>query len=192
LSIFPVNTDVNLYEAYTEFWARIMNSLFCSYVSLKDKNKDNVKQFLKNSEFFINMEIMYSYFQTVKVLDFMGLDYSHLFNKSKNAQVARNSLYKENTSVLAYYVITLILMNNYQSLLEWCLENNASLFQFKKTVSNQTQFCKFIEKNYNKQSMLSSINCARQMLLSIQNARNKSKFTYYILNNLRMTLCELE
>ena len=192
LSIFPVNTDVNLYEAYTEFWARIMNSLFCSYVLLKDKNKDNVKQFLKNSEFFINMEIMYSYFQTVKVLDFMGLDYSHLFNKSKNAQVARNSLYKENTSVLAYYVITLILMNNYQSLLEWCLENNASLFQFKKTVSNQTQFCKFIEKNYNKQSMLSSINCARQMLLSIQNARNKSKFTYYILNNLRMTLCELE
>lgn len=72
LSIFPVETDVNLYEAYTEFWARIMNSLFCSYILLKDKR--NLKQFLKNTEFFINIEIIYSYFQTVKVLDFMGLN----------------------------------------------------------------------------------------------------------------------
>lgn len=189
LSIFPVDTTVNLYESYTEFWARIMNSLFCSYILLKDKT--DIKQFLKRSEFFINMEIIYSYFQTVKVLNFMGLDYLHLFNKNKNTQVIRDTLYKENTSVLAYYVITLILMNNYQSLIEWCLQNNSSIFQFKKTTANQTRFCRFIEKNYKKPSMLSSINCTRQMLSTIQNARNKSKYNNYILNNLRMTLCEL-
>lgn len=190
LSIFPVETTVNLYEAYTEFWARIMNTLFCSYILLKDKT--NVKEFLKNTEFFINIEIIYSHFQTVKVLDFMGLNYSHLFDKSKNTQAIRSALYKENTSVLAYYVLTLILLNNYQALLEWCLENNSSIFQFKKTTTNQTKFCRFIEKNYKKPSMMSSIDCSRQMLQGIQNTRNKSKFSYYILNNLRMTLCELE
>lgn len=190
LSIFPVNTNVNLYEAYTEFWARIMNTLFCSYIFLKDKS--DVKQFLKNSEFFINMEIVYSYFQTVKVLNFMGLDYTHLFNKNKNAEIVRNSLYKENTSVLAYYVITLILINDYQSLLEWCLENNTTIFQFKKTTSNQSKFCKIIQKNYKKSSILSSVNCTRQTLLNLQTSPNKSKTTNYILNNLRMTLCEVE
>jgi len=30
LSIFKVNSDVNLYEAYTEFWAEIMNAVFCT------------------------------------------------------------------------------------------------------------------------------------------------------------------
>lgn len=190
LSIFPLQTDVNLYEAYTEFWARIMNALFCSYFVLKDKNNSN--DFLKNSEFFINMEITFSHFQTIKVLGFMGLDYIHLFDKSNASEIARNSLYKENTSVLAYYVITLILMNNYQVFLEWCVENNHMLLQFKKTITNQTKFCKFIEKNYKKEKMLDYMNCAKQMLWETQKSPNKTKQNYYILNNLRMTICELE
>ena len=32
LEMFPVNSEVNLFEAYTEFWARIMNVIFCSYL----------------------------------------------------------------------------------------------------------------------------------------------------------------
>lgn len=190
LSIFKVQTNVNLYEAYTEFWARIMNCLFCSYFLLKDKN--NLNDFLSNADFFINVEIAYSYFQTVKVLNFMGLNYIHLFDKSKASEIARNSLYKENTSVLSYYVITLILINNYQSFLEWCLENNHILFQFKKTISNQTKFCKFIEKNYKNEKMLNYLNCTKDMLWGIQSTRNKNKSHYYLLNNLRMTVCEIE
>ena len=38
LSLFPVSSDVNLYESYTEFWARMMNVLFCSFINMKDKN----------------------------------------------------------------------------------------------------------------------------------------------------------
>lgn len=193
LNIFPVDTKVNLYEAYTEFWARIMNSLFCSYILLNDKN--NINQFLKNCNFFINMEIMYSYFQTVKVLNFMGLEYRHLFHKTKNSETIRNSLYKENTSVLAYYVITLILINNYQTFINWSIENNISYFQFKKTISNQTKFCKFIEKKYKTNELLSNISCTEKMLYNIQHSRTYDKntvFVNYLLDNLRMTLCELE
>ena len=40
LNIFPVQSEVNLYESYTEFWAEIINALFCSFFSLK--NKDNI------------------------------------------------------------------------------------------------------------------------------------------------------
>ena len=58
LSIFPVNSDVNLYEAYTEFWARLMNVLFCSYINMKNKN--DVDEFLTNAEFFMNFERIFS------------------------------------------------------------------------------------------------------------------------------------
>jgi hypothetical protein len=43
LSIFKVNSTVNLFEAYTEFWAEILHSLFCSFFLLKNKN--NFKEF---------------------------------------------------------------------------------------------------------------------------------------------------
>jgi len=36
LDIFKVNSNVNLYEAYTEFWAEIMNALFCSFFFIKE------------------------------------------------------------------------------------------------------------------------------------------------------------
>ena len=38
LNIFPVQSEVNLYESYTEFWAEIINALFCSFFALNDKN----------------------------------------------------------------------------------------------------------------------------------------------------------
>jgi hypothetical protein len=38
LKLFPVNSEVTLYEAYTEFWARIINALFCSFINMKNKN----------------------------------------------------------------------------------------------------------------------------------------------------------
>lgn len=41
LSIFPINSDVNLYEAYTEFWAELMNAVFCSYYLTTDKMNQN-------------------------------------------------------------------------------------------------------------------------------------------------------
>ena len=37
--IFPVESEVNLFEAYTECWARIINSLFISYYTLERNNK---------------------------------------------------------------------------------------------------------------------------------------------------------
>ena len=83
LDIFKVNSNVNLYEAYTEFWAEIMNALFCSFFSLKNKN--DINDFLSNAEFFINFERTFSFFQLVKTLDFMGLTYKDLYDRGSQA-----------------------------------------------------------------------------------------------------------
>ena len=188
LDIFPVQSDVNLYESYTEFWAEIMNALFCSFVSLKNKN--NVEEFLSNSEFFINFERTYSFFQLAKTLGFMGLTYTDLFSKNGHRKVLRETLYKEKSNVLSYYVIKTILMNNYQDFLFWCTKNNLSLIQFKKTFKNQTEYCKFIEKNYKKDTMIEGVQSS-QKFLNMLHSKHKRINDRYILSNMRMSICEL-
>jgi hypothetical protein len=189
LSIFPVNSNVKLYEAYTEFWARLMNSLFCSYLNMKNKN--DLREFLSNAEVFINFERIYSFFQMVKVLKFMDINYKNLYEKNTTSEYIRKTMYKENTSVLSYYIITLILLNNYQDFLHWCNTNNRLLLQFKKTITNLDSFCKFIEKKYNSKPMLDGVSCTEKLISKVnRNSKNKKNLAY-IANNLRMTMCEL-
>jgi hypothetical protein len=202
LSIFKVNSDVNLFEAYTEFWAEIMNAAFCSFYLIKytDTKDDNFifKEFLKNFDFFVNFERTYKFFQMIKTLDFMGLTYLDLISNNPTAQSTRETLYKEESNVLAYYIITTILINNYQGFLSWCNTNNLSLLQFKKTTNNIDEFCNFIEKNYKTRSLIESVECMQNFLASIKNDKKNIKASKaasvkidYILNNMRMTLCEL-
>ncbi len=81
-------------------------------------------------------------------------------------------------------------MNNYQGFLSWCKSNNFSLLQFKKTISSQKEYCKFIEKNYKLKSMLEGIKETTQFLQTIDR-KNKTASYKYILSNLRMSICEL-
>jgi hypothetical protein len=200
LNIFKVRSFVNSYEAYTEFWAEIINALFCSFYSLKEKDREkggsnNEKQFLSNAEFFINFERCYSFFQLVKVLDFMGLSYGDLYLNKPENKLLRETLYKEKTNVLSYYVIKTVMMNNYPSFLSWCNKNNLSLITFKKTIANQKNFCEFIEKNYKSASMLENIDNSELFLEHLKKNKNKAvmneKTKHFLLTNLRMTICEL-
>jgi hypothetical protein len=199
LDIFKVKSNVNLYESYTECWAEIMNASICSFVFLEDKYKKD--EFIYNLEFLITLERTYSFFQLIKVLDFMGLTYEDLYSQSEHSRIVRENLYKEKSNVFSYYVVKTILMNNYQGFLLWCKLNNLSLLQFKKTISNQTEYCRFLEKNYKTKSMLQGIHYAETFFQSIhaknvkntkntKNIQNTQK-NMDILSNLRMSVCEL-
>ena len=189
LEIFPVNSKVNLYESYTEFWARIMNALFCSFINMKDK--DDINDFLTNAEFFINFERIFAFFKMVKILDFMGLTYKDLYKKTVLSENMRKTLYKENTNVLSYYVITSILLNNYQDFLSWCNTNNIVILNFKKTIKNLDDYCLFIDKKYKTKNMLESVDCTEKLLHSVKRSTKKQKEISHLLKNLRMSICEL-
>ncbi len=191
LSLFPVKSEVNLYEAYTEFWAEIINALFCSFYSIKNKN--NFDEFLNNAQIFINLERIYSLFQLVKILNFIGLPngYRDLYMKNNKSKIARDNLYKEKTNVLSYYVIKTILIINYKSFLEWCANNNFNLFQFKKTISNQNSFCDFIGKNYKTKFLLDNIDIAEKCYNTLLKNKKVNSNLKYLLTNLRMSICEL-
>ena len=132
----------------------------------------------------------------IKILDFMGLTYNDLYSSTNNSIKKRETLYKENTNVLSYYIITTILMNNYQDFLLWCDTNNSNTIQFNKTNENINKFCDFIEENYKIKSIIHSSNCIQKTYLSVKskkiNKQNKqNKNLDYILNNMRMSICEL-
>ena len=148
---------------------------------------------MKVAEYLINFERTYSIFQLVKTLDFMGLKYADLYSTNEECVVLRNNLYKEKTNVLAYYILKTILLHNYQSFLMWCKTHNFSLLQFKKTIANQKQFCLFIEKYYKTKNMCDSVKSSELFLKMIKqnNNSNKSKNVIYLLNNMRMSICEL-
>ena len=207
--IFDVESDVNLFEAYTESWAEIFNICFFSYHSLDHelKNreiysstyKDYAKKqrlFLKITKSSLNIEKGYSIFQMIKALGFMGLSYEVLISNSKDNQVLKDTLYKEDSNILAYYVIKAIIMCNYKDFLIWCKNNNTSLLQFKTTQKNQTLFCDFIKKHYNQDSFLSQVTCfeeyTSELLEKHRKAKKKSTKNSFLLNNLRMTIFELE
>jgi len=187
LNMFNVSSDVNLFESYTEVWAEMINAMFCSFFSLKDKT--NVDQFLSSSLFYINFERSFSFFQMVKVLDFMGLSYNDLYSNTNASKIARKQLYKEKTNVLAYYVIKTVLLNNYSGFLSWCKINNHSLLMFNKTPKSQYDFCKFIEKNYKSTRMIHNVVETERMYDDLQN--KKITNLNYLLSSLRMSVCDL-
>ena len=184
LQIFPVNSEVNLFESYTEFWGRIINASFCSFINMKNKN--DIEEFYRNTEFYINLEKNFAFFQMIKILDFMGLSYNDLYKKTVVSENLRKTQYKENTNILSYYVLTSILLNNYQDFLSWCDTNNISLLNFKKTSTHINNFCAFIEKKYKTKNMLEGIKCIEKIFYNM-----KKKNKIYLLENLRMTICEL-
>lgn len=185
LSIFDVTSEVNLYEAYTEFWGEIMNCLLTSFFF--SKNKNDLSGFLSTTYFLIDLERKFSFFQMVKVLDFMGLTYHDLYSLSKQSQVKRNTFYKENTSILAYYVIKTILINQYMDFVVWCDTCHFSLLDFKKTMNHQKEFCKYIEYHYKTKIMLERTHEMEEVVDHMKAKKN----TDFLKNTMRMTLLEM-
>ena len=182
--VFKVISDVNAYEAYTEFWAETWNACFCSFLHMNDPGKK--KEFLFLAENYINLERKYSYFQLVKTLSFMGLTYKSLYSNDKDHSSLREKLYKEKTNVLAYYVLKTVLMSNYEAFLEWCLTNNTSLFLFKKTQKQLMDFCTFVENHYKNIRMNRDMDNVEHFFH--ENKQNQS----FLFKNLRMSVCEME
>ena len=189
LSLFPVNSEVRLFESYTEFWARIINALLCSYINIKDKN--DINEFLLNTEFFINFERIFAFFQMIKVLKFMDMTYKNMYERTIISNNLRKMMYKEETSVLSYYIITLILFNSYPDFVSWCDTNNDKLLQFKKTTTNLTEFCNYIERKHRTKSLLDGIKCSERLFANVEKRSKKQNNLAYLIRSLRMTICEL-
>jgi len=86
LQLFPLaNSEVTAYEAYTEFWAEIMNAAILA-ISINKSPTPTLNDFLQTCEFIINCERNFGMYQLVKVLKHMNLSYFDLINQTKREE----------------------------------------------------------------------------------------------------------
>ena len=169
LEMFKVKSKVNLYEAYTETWAKIINIVFCSYFLTVDFNT-----FINVFERLINIEKIYTIYQMIKILEYMDIDYEDI--------ITGDNTYYEKTHILSYYIIGTILLNNYQEFMKFCNENNDYIFNFKKTTENKNKFLKFIKRYYKSKKLFDKIDMVDKINI----------YNPYILKNTRLSICELD
>lgn len=184
LRTFRVQSTGNTFEAYTEFWAELVNALFCAFYSSRD-----ALEFVARFTVYIDLERSYSLFQLVKVLHFMGLSYNDLCLDTKSAAKKREMLYKENTNVLAYYILKTILLFHYQGFLQWCQTHNTNILQFKNTTSSLKDFCAFIQKHSKTASLLKAIEETEHLFASLLQINHHPQIKQ-VLTNMRMTILE--
>lgn len=89
LKLFPVHSNVNLYESYCEMWARTLNCQIISEVTCVPFST------------LMYHEKKYAVRHMVNVLHHMGLTYRDIRN---------GCVYQEQTNLLAYVVLTAILL----------------------------------------------------------------------------------
>ena len=154
------------------------------FVSIKNKGivKDKKERFLNIFYDNIQHEVVFSIFQCVKVLNFMGLDYNIISNCNDANYIIVKKLYKEHTNVFAYYVIVAILIANFNNFILWCIDNNTNLFNFKKDVVSVDKFIDFISKNYKNNDLLNMIVGMEKRL------ENRTNGDEVLLNTMRMTV----
>lgn len=197
LSIFPVKSDVRLFETYCEMWAEIINVLYMSYFYInKNKALENptskTDQIIKKASKMIDIEKRFSIFQCAKILDFYGLDYSDLHERTSAAHLSRTHRYKEETNVLSYYILKSIFMFYVNDFIEWCAIHNHESLDFNKTPTlldaNLDDYCKFVREHYNKSEYKNALRNVEILFDAdlFDNVNNKIE-----LNTLRMTIYEM-
>ena len=153
-------------------------------VTVKNKTgfKDKNERFL--TIFYDNMqhEAVFSIFQCVKILNYMGLDYNIISTCTDANYIIVKKLYKEHTNVFAYYVIVAILIANFNNFILWCIDNNTNLFNFKKEPASVDDFIAFISKNYKNNDLL-------KMVVSMEKRlENKARDDEVLLTTMRMSV----
>jgi hypothetical protein len=190
--VFPIQSEMQLYEAYTETWASIINTCFCSYFCFDNMGKVT---FVSYAEVLLGFESAWRIFQMHKILRFMGLTYSDLFSTSKKAVLARAYLYREDTNVFAYYVITALLLVSYGDFMEWCSTNNGvgGNMSFHKTTANTVAFAHFITTIHSTAATRKNVRDigAKKCFNAILGGDSNLEDATWVSETMRMSACEM-
>ena len=190
-SYFEMNRHSLMFFTPLTTRKRVLNKLHkYHFVSMKRGSQSRLHTNTVDSrERFLNIfydnlqhESVFSMFQCVKILNFMGLDYNIISNCNNENYITVKKLYKEKTNVFAYYIIVAILIANFNNFILWCIDNNTNLFNFKKNNSAIESFIMFIYKNYKNSDLLN-------MVISLENKLgNRNPNDEILLNTMRMTV----
>jgi hypothetical protein len=143
--LFNINVELLIYESYCETWARLLNVMINHFI---EQPSIKFTTFKKKCITDFQKETVHSIVQACKILKFMGLSYTIITTSDKKLKACSLTLYKENTNVFCYYIITALLMFYADDLFKWCGDNNYDYLCIPKNTKNIIKFIEFIEKRY--------------------------------------------
>lgn len=135
--LFPgliASQPLHLYEAYSEWWARIWSILFAQYVETPNKQKISISERLRKEQAF-------AMHQATRVMQHSDIQLSDALKS-----YGKRMQYEEDTNVLSYYVLTAIMLFHSQEVLTWCSShtNSTVIFQFSNDSADVQQFQQFV------------------------------------------------
>jgi len=135
-NLFNIEVDIKFYETYCEIWCKIINCIFRAMQGLQFSKISKISKlemekkkplFIRNFENLFNIEVSFSIFQGVKMLNHSDFTYENLYNKEQ-----KNLEYYEETNILAYHVITPCFIMHLNEFMEWTIKNNINYVQFRQ------------------------------------------------------------
>lgn len=200
LNLFPVDTSMDASEAYSEFWATIINCAFCAYNMTVKKGEDgkkrpysNIKQdYIDYADLCIALERLFSVLQCAKVLHHMGITYNMLFIDNSMYVKLRKMYYKEYSNVFSYYILKCILLFHYGDFISWCKNNNRiNIFRFTKSEKNLVNLYDFIEKRFDNNNFLINVNELFVFYNNLKKKEHLSDDEKMFLTTLKMTISDI-
>lgn len=194
LTMFPIKSDIRVYESYCEVWAELLTIMLSVYrtmrynTGIEDINAKFPRMVQKTEQTLVN-EIKHSLFQTVKILSHSKLTYKTLIDKtSKNTTVIENN-YKEETPVLSYYIIKSVLLFHISDFVHWCAINNNMSIKFsnateKNTKHKMLKYCDLIREQYANSEYITAITSTQNIIKNTPRTPGNN----YAFQNLRMSI----
>jgi len=164
--LFFVHCDYLLFESLCEFWSRTLNAAIFAFFMEKNTTYEEFERILQLN---LNVERVYAMIQMKHFLSKFDLTYEDLIRGVIKS-------YKEKTNGICYYVITTILLFHYQQTMNWFIENNETMLQFRKTTNHVNLFYHYIKSVYKSDKFLNTL----------------SQIKKYDLNHLSMSAFDIE
>lgn len=164
--MFHVPSDYLIFESLCEFWARTIN---CALLSFYTKPNITYNEFEKLLTVNINIERTYSLCKMKEYLSKFNLTYQDIISGTIKE-------YKEDTNGFCYYVLTSLLLYYYDQTMNWFINNNETLIQFKKKTNHIYLFFHYIKLIYKRPDFLKKI----------------SEMDHYTFDNNLMSVFEIE
>ena len=181
IRLFPIAaTEIRLYETYCEIWAEVINLLFFVFFTTQDTVLSNFDRILRKMERLLHYEIVFSRFQCAKILNHYKITYGQLTDPASKQLL--ETRYKENTQILAYYIIKFVLLSEPDQFIKWCLRHDGPTLEFKKTQDNVQDFGKLVRQFYKTPAFLDKLQKMEEWF-----SKNLKKNTFEF-NTFRMTL----
>lgn len=178
---YKLDSEMEVGEAYVETWARIMNVAFSVYLSGFDSRTTFASIFPKA----LRTESLFAVVQAKKMLTFMGLSLEII--TSTNHKDTAYALYKENTNVFAYYVMTAALLQDPNKFYEWCETTNPNLVKFNNTPASAASFSSLVIEGIDSSEFQRLYDCIPDRLTK----RRQMNTRFSTRNTGRMTAIEL-